>query len=465
MSALYVATLSLYDALAFLVPVGLALLAIGAAREDRAQEVARTALLAVAAAFVGYFACGFALQFGGVGLVSGMPGLQNLTAEWSPLDLAWGPGWGVIGLRGFFLIGEAYEPDAYLLFASQLPAVTTAVLAASLALCNRLKSTHLAVIGLLISAFIYPLFNNWVWGGGWLANLGVNLELGHGFLDAAGSAGVFLLGSLVALSVVLATWPMARKPLGQTDAAPDPPRLPPVHFPLLMVVGAALALCGWAGLVLGNPLLGQWIQAPMVMVNLALAAAAGAGLSAAYCWFVTGEADALTMARGMVAGLVSAGAACALIPAWTALVIGGIAGLLLPLGLYLWDVVLRLDDPGAAMVTYGLPAVWGSVAVAIFADGRWGAGWNGVGVEEYLKVASQGVTGLVLAAGYQPAGAAQLYAQLAGLGALLVAALLLPWLMLRACLWIHATARPARPAPEAPPQPSSARKRKRSKTT
>jgi len=427
-------TLVLFNLVAFLVPVGLTLLAIGAAREERAKQVAATALVALATAVIGYFACGFAFQFGGAAFVSGMPGLHSLTAEWSPLDLAWGPGWGVIGLRGFFLNTEAYNADAYLLFASHLAAVTTAVLVTLLTLCHHIKRIYLLAIGLLVSSFVYPLFGNWVWGGGWLSNLGLNLGLGHGFVEVAGCGAIYLLGTLVALSVFLIV-----KPYHVAEGGPA--RLPPIHFPLLMVLGALLAVVGWPGLVLGNPLIHEQVVTALVVVNLILAAAGGALIASLYSWFVTGQPDALTIGRATVAGLVAASAACAFIPAWAALLIGMMAGLLLLLGLYVWERVLRLDDPSGMLATFGLPAIWGTLAVAIFADGRWGVGWNGVGVQEYLGIPGQGISGLCLAGGYQPAGPVQLHAQLVGLGALLVVALLMPWLIFRTIAWLNAAGR------------------------
>ncbi len=429
-------TLMLFNVLAFLAPVGLALLAIGAASEERAAQVATTALVALAAAVIGYFACGFAFQFGGAAFVSHMPGLQSLTAEWSPLDLEWGLGWGMIGLRGFFLSAEAYNADAYLLFISQLAAVTTAVLVTLLALCNHVRRMRLLALGLLISGFVYPLFGNWVWGGGWLSNLGLNLGLGHGFVDIAGSGAIYLLGTLVALSVFFVV-----KPRRATEAGPA--RLPPIHFPLLMVLGALLAVVGWPGLVLGNPLISEQVVAPLVVVNLMLAAAGGALAVSIYSWFVTGQPDALATGRGTVAGLVAASAACAFVPAWAALLIGAASGLLMLLGSYAVEQVLRLDDASGSAAVFGLPGIWGVLAVAIFADGHWGAGWNGVGVQEYLGIAGQGISGLSLAGGYQPAGASQLHAQLVGLGALFIAALLVPGLIVRSIVWIGSMARRA----------------------
>ena len=297
-------TLTLFSLLALLVPIGLTLLAIGAAAEERAEEVAVTALVALATAVLGYFACGFALQFGGAAFVSGLPGLGRLTAEWSPLDLTLGPGWGLVGLRGFFLRGAADNPDVYLLFISHLPAVATATLVPLLALSKRVPKGLLLAIGLLVSGLIYPLFGNWVWGGGWLANLGLNLELGHGYVDLAGSGTVFLLGSLVALAGFLV--------LRQKRAVEaGPARLPPLHFPLLMIVGALLAVAGWAGLALGNVLVWGQVELSLAVLNLWMAASGGAVVVSLYSWFVTGRPNALAVARGTVAGLVAISAGCA----------------------------------------------------------------------------------------------------------------------------------------------------------
>jgi len=442
-------TFMLFNILAFLVPVGLALLAIGAAREDRAEQVATTAVIALATAVTGYFASGFAFQFGGAGVTSSLPGLQHLMAEWSPLDLAWGPGWGMIGLRGFFLSAKAYNADVYFLFATHLPAVTTAVLITLLALCNYLGYIQLLVIGLLTSGFVYPLFGNWVWGGGWLSNLGQNVGLGHGFVDVAGSATVFLLGAIVASSAFLIIKP-------RRMASGGPARLPPTHFPLFMVLGALLAVIGWPGLVLGNPLITGQVVTPLVIVNLTLAAAGGTFIASFYSWFVTGRPDALLIGRATIAGLVAISSACAFVPAWSSLLIGAASAVLMLLGLYLWEQVLHLDDLSASVATFGLPGIWGTLAVAIFADGRWGVGWNGVGIQEYLSIAGQGISGFLLADGYQPAGASQLHAQLVGVGALFVVALFVPWLIFRCTMWIrnmgrHAVAKREKPSPPSPP--------------
>ena len=106
------------------------------------------------------------------------------------------------------------------------------------------------------------------------------------------------------------------------------------------------------------------------------------------------------------------------------------AGLLTPLAIFTVDRLLRWDDPAAVLTVHGLGGALGLVALGIFADGKAGAGWNGVGVDSYLGVAGQGVTGLLAAAGYQPDWPAQMQAQAVGLAALALFGFFVSWLLL-----------------------------------
>ncbi|MGA9348171.1 MAG: hypothetical protein WBW48_05110 [Anaerolineae bacterium] len=413
--------------LAFLIPAGFTLLASGGMSEEKAVPTAMIGLAATWLALAGYLACGFALQFGGIGLVSDLPDLKGLIWEWSPLDVTWGTGWGTLGLKGFFLQKGADTPMAYALFFSQLPLVITASLIPLLTLRKRAKSLVLVLGALLIAAVVYPSVGNWVWGGGWLANLGSNLELGHGFIDFAGSGMVHLLGGVTALGGIVALGfrspPLARRREG------EPARMPPVQLPLLAILGSLLLLVGWLGLVFSNPLYmsNEGLPTPLIAVNVVLAAAGSALVAMLYTWFATGGADVLMTARGLAAGLVAISATCPFVPPWAALIIGAMAGLLLPLGIYFVEYLLRLDDPAAAIATHGLSGLWGLLALAIFADGRYGAGWNGIGAEEYLGIAGQGVSGYLVASGFQLDLPNQLYAQLVGIATITIVAFASAW--------------------------------------
>jgi Amt family ammonium transporter len=439
--------LVLAGCLAFLVPVGLALLASGAASEDKAADVALTSLAAIGLGVLGYFACGFAFQFGGIGLFSQWPGVKDLIWEWSFLDVSWGPGWGMMGLKGFFLGGEAANPAAYALFFSQLALVTTVVLIPALSLRRRVKAIVIVLGALLLSAVVYPILGNWVWGGGWLAHLGSNLGLGHGFVDFAGSGLVNLVGGTAALASILvfklrrqklpsaeAVSPLSSRALSTPSSEREPAEMPPVHLPLLAVLGSLLLVVGWLGWALASPLnaLAEVnIEPAVVAANLLLAAAGGTLVATLYSWFTTGRADVLMATRGLAIGLVSISAAVPFVPPWAALLTGAVAGLLLPLSIYLLDYLLRLDDPTAAVSVHGLGGLLGLLALGLFADGRYGAGWNGVGAAEYLGVLGQGVSGYFTARGFQPDWPGQLYAQLIGLAALFLLTFVLTWLLLR----------------------------------
>ena len=401
--------------LGLLAPLALVLLAVGATPPDEASEVVATALGALAVGIVAYVACGFAFEFGGLGLRVAWPGLAGLVAEWSPLDPTLGLGWGAIGLQGFFLSGAAATPDAYALAAVQLPAVAVAVLIPSLALARRVNRAVLLGVAAAMGGLLFPLVGNWVWGGGWLALLGANAGLGHGFVDLTGSATLHLLGASAALAGIL-IFGRRRRP------APGPAALPPAHFPVFMLIGALMAPLGWLGLALANPLVSPDLPWGLVAVNLTLAAAGGLAPGLFYSWLATGRVDALLGARGLVAGLVAGSASCGFVPPWAALAAGLVAGAILPFFLYWVEHGLRWHDPNGALATHGIPGLIGTLWLALAADGRWGAGWNAV---EQRGFGAQGVAGLVVAPGHI-SDFGQFYAQLAGLAGILVLALAIP---------------------------------------
>jgi len=416
----------LASCLAFLIPAGFTLLASGAMPEKKAVPTAMMGLAATSMALLGYLVCGFALEFGGIGLVWDLPGLEGLIWEWSPLDVTWGTGWGALGLKGFFLQKGTDTPLAYALFFSHLPLVITASLIPLLTLRKRIRPSALMLGAFLITAVIYPVIGNWVWGGGWLANLGLNLDLGHGFVDFTGSGMVHLLGGVTALAGILAFG-------HRSDKTEEPAQMPPVHLPLLAILGSLLLPIGWLGLVLSNPLYASdhALPASLMAVNIILAAGAGALAAMLYAWFTTSEANVLMGARGLAAGLVAISAACPFVPPWAALVIGAAAGFLLPLGIYFVEHLLRLDDPAAAIATNALSGLWGLLALAIFADGRYGAGWNRIGPEDYLGITGQGVSGYFVGPGFQPDFPNQLYAQLIGMAAITIFTFILTWVFFK----------------------------------
>jgi len=133
----------------------------------------------------------------------------------------------------------------------------------------------------------------------------------------------------------------------------------------------------------------------VIAINTNLAAVAGAASAMTVWYFIFGKPDISMACNGMLAGLVAITAPCAFVGANAAVVIGIIAGMIVCGGVLLNERVLHVDDPCGAISVHGYCGWFGAVAVGIFADGTYGAGWNGIGTNRYLGTAGQGVTGLL----------------------------------------------------------------------
>jgi Amt family ammonium transporter len=407
--------LLLATALAMFVPTGLVLIGVAGLERDRAWDAALGAVGAIGLAALAYWAVGFALHFGGVGLLYVRPELRSLVWEWSPLPPDWGVGWGVAGLSGWFLAGGDITALTYTLFLSSLPWLFTVTLLPVMALRGRAPALATLAIALALGGFVYPLAGNWVHGGGWLAMLGRNLTLGHGFIDVGGAGVVFLLAAAFGL-VALIVW-------APRQAGADTTQLPPDYQPLLTVIGSMLVLAGVIGWLWANPLQVETLSELALLrgsVNVLLSAAAGTVLPLLYTWFVSGQSHPTMVARGLVAGAIAGLAAAPFMQPLPALLIGFLAGATIPLLAYAIDNLARLDDATGLVVTAGAPALIGLLLAGIFADGAAGAGWQSTGVDVYLGVARQGVSALFVAGGFQPDFPGQFQAQLIGVAALLV---------------------------------------------
>ncbi len=470
-------------ALTLLLPVGMILLISSAMPEDKAPAAAINLLIVWSVAALSYFVVGFAFQFGGIAQVSRNPELSGLYWEWYPLDQSVDVNiarmWGVIALRGWLLSGEASTNGALLLFLNHVSLVGTAAMIPAGALIQRARWTAAIVTSLVMGTLIYPLAGNWLWGGGWLSNLGTSLGLGHGFVDFGGASVIFLAGSGVALIALILLRPAIPKEVepdevvsvvtdggltvyndtsesttkeasGQEIPFQESPAqegafqegaflegwsfqatpMPSAYLPILSMLGAGLMLVGWFGLTTG-------VHAPTAVnftpahaaANGLLAALAGALTAAGYSLFTTREVNALMTARGLAAGLVVAIAGAPFGPIWLYVVAGLVMGLLVPLLIYLFDQKLPVSDDLGTLTTYGLSAIFGLLLVSFFADGQAGPDWNGVGPAEYLGVAGQGVSGLIVAPGFVPDWPGQFQAQLLGAGAILIWSTLLSFIL------------------------------------
>lgn len=190
----------------FFFQCGFAMVETGFCRAKNAAHTMTMNFMVFLVGAIGYFIMGFALQFGGSGGALGLgSGGGVLDAMLSIPGLG-----GILGYKGFFLNGT-YDAGVYALFFFQMVFMDTTVTIPTGSMAERIKYSAMVITGFFISMFLYPLFGNWVWGGGFLATLGKNFGLGHGVVDFAGSAVVHSMGGMIALSGAIVIGPRIGK--------------------------------------------------------------------------------------------------------------------------------------------------------------------------------------------------------------------------------------------------------------
>lgn len=354
-------------ALVFFMQAGFALVETGFCQKKNALHVMTTNLMIFGIAVVAFYLVGFGLMFGGVGALRSLGGSPILTSE---LSVA---GWGLVGFKGFGLSGPAYTASIYLFFMFQVVFMDTAATIPTGAMAERWKFSAFAVYGVFMGAFLYPIFGNWVWGGGWLSQLGSRVGLGNGFVDFAGSSVVHMVGGLCALMGIIVLGPRFGK--FKKDGTP---RAIPGHNIPIAIVGTMILVFGWFGFNAGSTLNGGDLRIAVIGTNTLLAACFGAVAAMLYMWKRTGYPDPSMCANGCLAGLVAITASCAFVRGWHAAIIGSIAGVLVCVAVVTLERRFKLDDPVGAVAVHGVNGLWGVLALGIFADGTYGAGTNGV---------------------------------------------------------------------------------------
>ncbi len=340
----------------------------------RAKNVAHTMsmnFMVYAIGMLGYWICGYALQMGGVGAVASLGGTPGLNHEVTMT--LFGKTFGLFGAKGFFLSGGTYDVGVFALFLFQMVFMDTAATIPTGAMAERWKFSAFIVFGFFMAMFVYPVFANWVWGGGWLSALGANFGLGHGHVDFAGSSVVHLVGGVAALAGAIVIGPRIGK--FNKDGSPNP--IPGHHIPMA-IVGTFVLAFGWFGFNAGSTLAGSDLRIGVIATNTMLASAAGAFTAMLYVWGRYGKPDPSMLANGMLAGLVAITAPCAFVNSVSAVIIGGVAGVLVVLSVFFVEQVLKLDDPVGAVSVHGTCGLFGVLALGLFADGTYGDGLNGV---------------------------------------------------------------------------------------
>lgn len=351
---------------------GFAMVETGFCRAKNAAHTMAMNFMVYAIGMLGFWICGFALQMGGVGAVASLGGTPPLNHE-LVVNL-FGKPFGLFGLNGFFLSsGNVYDVGVFALFLFQMVFMDTAATIPTGAMAERWKFSSFIIFGFFMSMFVYPLFANWVWGGGWLSQLGANFGLGHGHVDFAGSSVVHMVGGVAALAGAMVLGPR----IGKFTKDGKPVAIPGHHLPMA-IVGTFILAFGWFGFNAGSTLAGTDLRIAVVATNTMLASAAGAFSAMVYVWSRYGKPDPSMLANGMLAGLVAITAPCAFVNSVSAVVIGLIAGVLVVLSVSFVERRLKVDDPVGAVSVHGVCGAWGVFSLGLFADGVYGEGLNGV---------------------------------------------------------------------------------------
>ncbi|MGB2758134.1 MAG: ammonium transporter [Acidimicrobiia bacterium] len=358
-------------ALVIFMQAGFALVETGFCRAKHAAHVMSTNFAVFGLGMVGFFLVGFPLAFGGfsyspMGLEAPVGEALLGSGDWTFLYQG---GWALSG------IGKAALPAVAGFFLYMVAFMDTTATIPTGSMAERWKWGSFCTWGVFCGALYYPLFAAWTWGGGFLSKTWSSLDLGAGYADFAGSGVVHATGGMAALAGAIVLGPR----IGKFGADGKPKALPGHHIPMALL-GTLILLFGWFGFNAASTFAATDVQFATVALNTGLAA--GFGAFAGMLWITkrTGKPDPGMMANGMLAGLVGVTAPCAFIAPWAAAVIGAICAVLAIESVFFFERKMKIDDPVGAISVHGVCGLFGVLAVGIFADGSYGAAWNGSAV-------------------------------------------------------------------------------------
>ena len=277
-----------------------------------------------------------------------------------------GKSWGVLGLGPFLLHGLASAtPQAQLALLFEFIAVAMVAMIPWGSGADRWRLSGGCAAAAVMAGIVFPLAAHWIWGGGFLAQLGANFGLGAGFLDAGGAATVHVLGGLSALALVWIAGPRRGKfpREGLSTAIPG-------HNAVYVLFGCLLALVGWLAWNAAGAVI--WLHAPLAAlpgtaINTLLSAAAALVATFSVTRVRFGKPDASLCANGWRAGLVTSPAGAAVPTPLESIFAGAVAGFFTPLLVELLELAVSVDDPSGAIAVHGASGLWGLLAAGFFA--------------------------------------------------------------------------------------------------
>jgi Amt family ammonium transporter len=324
---------------------GFALVELGFNSSKNVVNIMFKNLLDLAVGVIIYWLIGFGLMYGGSVIIPGV-----LT-------------WGGIGVSEVSSDLAGLNPQADFLF--QVAFAATAATIVSGAMAERTKFSAYLIYSVVISAVIYPVIGHWIWGGGWLAQLG--------FWDFAGSTVVHSTGAWMALVGAALLGPRLGKyrPDGKANAIPG-------HNLPMAALGVFILWLGWFGFNPGSTMAADPSIAHIAMTTN-LAAAIGGILAMATSWAIFKKPDVSMTLNGVLAGLVAITAPCAFVSPLSAVIIGAGAGILVVLAVLFFEKV-HLDDPVGAVSVHGVCGAYGTLMLGLFAQDKFAPDTTGNGL-------------------------------------------------------------------------------------
>ncbi|MCD7948359.1 MAG: ammonium transporter [Oscillospiraceae bacterium] len=361
-------------ALVFFMQAGFALCEAGFTRSKNTGNIIMKNLMDFSIGTPVFWIIGFGLMFGGAsGLIGG-------------LDL--------FSLGDYSAILPAGVPFfAYFIFQTVFCATAATIVSGSMA--ERTKFSSYCIYSLVLSAVVYPISGHWIWGGGWLSELG--------FHDFAGSTAVHMVGGVAALVGAKILGPRIGK-YGKDGK----PRAILGHSIALGALGVFILWFCWFGFngastvsMTGDS---NIFAAGSIFFNTNLSAAFAALCTMVFTWVRYGKPDVAMSLNGALAGLVAITAGCDMVSPVGAAIIGLCAGIVLPLSVELFDKVLKIDDPVGAISVHGVCGVMGTLMVGLFAtDGGlfYGGGASFLGIQCIGVVAVIGWVAVIMTIAFQ----------------------------------------------------------------
>ena len=263
---------------------------------------------------------------------------------------------GFIGKPGFDIF-TSYKDFDWSNFVFNLVFCATTATIVSGAMAERTKFISYCVYSGVISALIYPIEAHWIWGGGWLSQIG--------FHDFAGSCAIHMVGGISALVGATILGPRIGKFTKDKNGKITKVNAIPGHNITIGALGVFILWLGWYGF---NGAAAKSVeQLGSIFVTTTIAPALATVVCMIFTWLKYGKPDVSMCLNASLAGLVAITAGCDVTDALGAIIIGSVAGLLVCFGVWFLDNILRVDDPVGAVAVHMMNGIWGTIAVGLFA--------------------------------------------------------------------------------------------------